>query len=78
MARATRHTIPPEIVDLEYHLILSRDEAETLQVILRNISGNANTSRRGHADAVFAALSAAGVENINARANGSIRFEEQG
>ena len=74
MSRVIRHIKPPVCPVVEYHLILSKDEAETLQIILRNISGNADTTRRSHADDMREQLEGAGVSDIDEKVDGDVRF----
>ena len=74
MSRVIRHIKPPVCPVVEYHLILSTDEAETLQLILRNISGAADTTRRRHADDMREQLEGAGVADIDEKVDGDIRF----
>lgn len=74
MSRVIRHIKPPACPVVEYHLILNTDEAETLQIILRNISGAADHTRRGHADAMRSSLDEAGVADIDEKIDGDIRF----
>lgn len=51
---------PPAIKSVT--LELSKDEAETLRLILGKIGGCPDTTRRGHTGAISEALEAAGVQ----------------
>lgn len=68
-----------EQVDDGVILMLSKDEAETLRLIVCNIGGDRYESRRKHAEAIAEALRLAGVYKLSAYSvNGVLQFPYTG
>ena len=70
--------VPPQPIELEIQLTLSRKEAETLMAIANHVGGSSTLSRRGHVDSVRAALyrlEVSSADNDISKNFGSIYFE---
>lgn len=61
----------------EYELRLTKNEAETLLKVVRNVGGNPRVSRRKHTQAIMEALEVAGVKQINPPIDGCISFFDE-